>query len=202
MTTFNSSGRESLTCFIHKDPETSGWVSQASRDPPVDIPRRYANPTSRERHSPEPFGLDHTIVSSSGSDYQRRKIHHRPSQSLEFLGFTISASMHIQLPNNKMRKIRQDAQSLLAHNTVTIRDLPRFDSKASATSWAVQIAPLHFRTHSNSDNRVRCFKHWMGSSMPEQEYWRLMGKRGSSPSYQLSGASCCLSSPKVLHKGN
>ena len=78
-----------------------------------------------------------------------------PSQSLEFLGFTInSVPMQIQLPKENIRKIVQEARSLLACETVTVRDLARFIGKASASSRAIQIAPLHFRALQQMVNSV------------------------------------------------
>jgi hypothetical protein len=67
----------------------------------------------------------------------------KPVQQIEFLGFTIcSRTMQIYLPQEKVRKIRQDARGLLAQPIVNVRELARFLGKTSA---AARVAPLHYR---------------------------------------------------------
>ena len=48
-----------------------------------------------------------------------------PKQEMEFLGFLMnSVSLHLAFPTEKMRKIQQDAQSLIQQKLVSIRDWP------------------------------------------------------------------------------
>ena len=69
-----------------------------------------------------------------------------PQQSTEFLGFLIkSMTLQIQMPQEKLRKIQQDARGLLLHQSVTVRDLARFVGKTTASCKAIWQAPLHYR---------------------------------------------------------
>ena len=69
-----------------------------------------------------------------------------PQQSTEFLGFLIkSVTLQIQMPQEKLRKIQQDARGLLLHQSVTVRDLARFVGKTTASCKAIWQAPLHYR---------------------------------------------------------
>lgn len=49
---------------IHEDPETSGKVSQTSRDLTADLSGQYSNPLSGERYTLRPSGLDYTIFTN------------------------------------------------------------------------------------------------------------------------------------------
>jgi len=50
-----------------------------------------------------------------------------PKQETEFLGFQINPeSLQLVFPVEKMQKIQQDAQALLQHHSVSVRDLARF----------------------------------------------------------------------------
>ena len=69
-----------------------------------------------------------------------------PTQGLEFLGFEIhTQSMTMSLPQEKMRKIQQDARRLAAKTSVSIREIAQFVGKATATMRALPTAPLHYR---------------------------------------------------------
>ena len=75
-----------------------------------------------------------------------------PSHSLEFLVFSINTVlMQIHLPREKMRKLEQEARSLLTHKLVSVRELASFIGKASG---AIQIAPLHYRALQRMVNTV------------------------------------------------
>ena len=69
-----------------------------------------------------------------------------PQQELEFLGFLVnSVSLHLAFPTEKMRKIQQNARTLMYQQQVSIRDIARFVGKASASARAIWQAPLHYR---------------------------------------------------------
>ena len=69
-----------------------------------------------------------------------------PQQSTEFLGFLIkSVTLQTQMPQEKLRKIQQDARGLLQYQSVTVRDLARFMGKTTASCKAIWQAPLHYR---------------------------------------------------------
>ena len=78
-----------------------------------------------------------------------------PTQQLEFLGFQICAQMLIIWTLlEKLRKIHQDAPHLLHQTTVSVRELARFVGKTSATTRAIQAAPLHYRALQSLMNSV------------------------------------------------
>ena len=74
------------------------------------------------------------LFSSLGLIVNHKKSILLPTQILEFLGFNInSQSMQISLPQEKMRKIQQDSNRLLAQQSVSVRQIAQFVGKATAT---------------------------------------------------------------------
>jgi len=70
----------------------------------------------------------------------------QPTQRLEFLGFEIyTQPMTLSIPQEKMRKIQQDARRLLTKSQVSVRELAQFVGKATATILALPTATLHYR---------------------------------------------------------
>ena len=53
--------------------------------------------------------------------------------------------MQLSLPQEKMRKIQQDANRLLAQQSVSVRWIAQFVGKTTATFQALPTAPLHYR---------------------------------------------------------
>ena len=50
-----------------------------------------------------------------------------PAQEMEFLGFQVNlTSLHLVLPAKKLRKIQQNAWTLIHQQLVSVRDLVRF----------------------------------------------------------------------------
>ena len=69
-----------------------------------------------------------------------------PAQNLEFLGFSINSQlMQVSLNQEKMRKIQQDFNRLLAQQSVSVQQIAQFVGKATATLRALPTAPLHYR---------------------------------------------------------
>ena len=86
------------------------------------------------------------LFSSLGLIVNHKKSILLPTQILEFLGFKInSQSMQISLPQEKMRKIQQDSNRLLAQQSVSVRQIAQFVGKTAATLRALPTAPLHYR---------------------------------------------------------
>ena len=54
-------------------------------------------------------------------------------------------TLQIQMPQEKLRKIQQDARGLLQHQSVNVRDLARFVGKTTASCKVIRQAPLHYR---------------------------------------------------------
>ena len=53
--------------------------------------------------------------------------------------------MELSIPQEKIRKIQQDASCLLAQQSVSIQQIAQFVSKTTATLRALPTAPLHYR---------------------------------------------------------
>ena len=69
-----------------------------------------------------------------------------PTQRLEFLGFKIhTQSMTLSIPQEKIRKIQQDARRLMVKTSVSVSEVAQFVGKATATMRALPTAPLHYR---------------------------------------------------------
>ena len=83
-----------------------------------------------------------------------------PQQELEFLGFLVnSVFQHLAFPTEKMRKIQQNARTLLQQQQVSIRDITRFLGQASASVKAIWQAPLHYRALQFMMNSVAPLDH-------------------------------------------
>ena len=79
-------------------------------------------------------------------NYQKSQL--LSSQKIEFLGFLIdSNTMTLQLPGEKLQKIRKKCQELLAMTTVSVRELSKFLGLLTSSIQAIFPAPppLHYR---------------------------------------------------------
>jgi hypothetical protein len=54
-------------------------------------------------------------------------------------------ALTIQLPGEKLRKIRKNCQKLLALQEISIRELSKFLGLLTSSIQAIFPAPLHFR---------------------------------------------------------
>ena len=69
-----------------------------------------------------------------------------PCQSIEFLGFLInSTNLTLQLPGEKLRKIRKTCQDLLEKTEISVRELSKFLGLLTSSIQAIFLAPLHYR---------------------------------------------------------
>jgi hypothetical protein len=65
---------------------------------------------------------------------------------MEFLGFFIdSVTMLLQLPGEKLRKIRKQCRQLLNLEQISLRELSKFLGLLTSSIQAVFPAPLHYR---------------------------------------------------------
>ena len=74
-----------------------------------------------------------------------------PTHEIVFLGFHLSLT--ISLPQEKMKKIKQDAVHLLQKPQVSIQELAIFVGKTTAASQAIRVAPLLHRQLQAQINR-------------------------------------------------
>lgn len=76
----------------------------------------------------------------------QEKSHLKPTQRIQYLGFTISSqSMTISLPCDKVEQIKLDCQWALSQQAVSVRDLCRIIGRLTASIQAVLPAPLQYR---------------------------------------------------------
>ena len=69
-----------------------------------------------------------------------------PTQEIVFLGFHLSsAKITISLPQEKIKRIKQDAVHLLQKPLVSIQEMATFVGKTTAASQAIRVAPLFHR---------------------------------------------------------
>ena len=83
-----------------------------------------------------------------------------PTKELEFLGFQLcSMTMRLSVPTEKLRKIQQDAQSMLQQSSVSVREIAWFVEKATATLRVIPLAPLHYQALQVQMNSVLLLNH-------------------------------------------
>ncbi|XP_065895876.1 uncharacterized protein [Dysidea avara] len=144
------------TPSIHKDIETSGGDASTNGNSSDYI---YLDDILIMHHSREELTLLIPLVcqflQALGLIVNLEKSQLTPKQEIEFLGFLVnSASFHLAFPPEKMRKIQQDARTLIQCQSVSIRDLARFVGKVSASTKAIWQAPLHCRALQTMINSV------------------------------------------------
>ncbi|CAB4013557.1 Hypothetical predicted protein [Paramuricea clavata] len=75
-------------------------------------------------------------------NYQKSQL--LPCQEMEFLGFLIdSNAMILQLPGEKLRKIRRKCQKLLDQTTISVRELSKFLGLLTSSIQAIFPVPIH-----------------------------------------------------------
>ena len=86
-----------------------------------------------------------------------------PTQSIDFLGFTVdSVQQDLSLPTGKVKKIRAEARKLYNSTSTTARKLSQFLRKLNEETQAVPAAPLFYRNLQTALCR--------GLAMEEQDY--------------------------------
>ena len=100
---------------------------------------------SREKAEDQASGLTY-LLQCLGFTVNMTKSILIPTQSLEFLGFSVdSRTMELSLPAHKLKKIRAESQKLLGAEHITNRTLSRLIGKMSATNQVIPPAPLFYR---------------------------------------------------------
>ena len=92
------------------------------------------------------FNLIHNLFQILGLVINEIKSQTTPTQEIVFLGFHLSSvEMTISLPQEKMKRIKQDAVHLLQKPLVLIQEMATFVGKTTAASKAIRVAPLFHR---------------------------------------------------------
>jgi len=127
---------------IYKVNETSskaGWVL------PNNISGQSVDHASRQSPVTADYLTELSTTRMSGLLVNHKKSLLEPTQSLEFLGFEMhTKSMTLSIPQEKMRKIQQDARRVMGKTSVSVRELAQFVGKATATVRAILTAPLYY----------------------------------------------------------
>ena len=97
-----------------------------------------------------------------------------PCQSIEFLGFLInSTNLTLQLPGEKLRKIRKTCQDILEKTEISVRELSKFLGLLTSSIFqAIFPGPLHYRHLQRLKNTTMT---------SEQSYEAHINTRFSSP---------------------
>ena len=131
---------------VYQGVQAPGWNNTADGDSVSNLPGRYPYPPSGQGGSRVPSPSNLQSFQSTGFGDQYQETFTNSQQITEFLGFLInSVTLQIQMPQEKLRKIQQDARWLLQHRSVPVRDLARFVGKTTASYKAIWQAPLHYR---------------------------------------------------------
>jgi hypothetical protein len=99
----------------------------------------------------EELAQDHAIglvylLENLGFAVSKAKCQLEPTQTIDFLGFTVSSlSQELSLPNGTIKKIRAETRALLGNRQVSIRKLSQLLGKLQAATRAIALAPLFFR---------------------------------------------------------
>ena len=131
---------------IHEGDETSGGFSQEKGIKLI----IYLDDLLVIASSPEVLSTQISLIQelfqALGLIINESKSQLIPTQEIVFLGFQLSsAKMTISLPQEKMRKIKQEAVHLLQKPLVSIQELATFVGKTTAARQAISVAPLFHR---------------------------------------------------------
>ena len=90
--------------------------------------------------------LSHDLLHDLGFIINQEKSQSQASQKIEFLGFLINTEeMCFQLPQMRVKLIRDECRRLLLKSKVTVRELAHIVGMLAATRLAVLPAPLHYQ---------------------------------------------------------
>ena len=89
------------------------------------------------------INLIQELFQALGLVINKNKSHMVPTQEIVFLGFHLSSiAMTISLPQEKIKKIKQEAACLLKKPLVSIQHLATFVGMTTAARQAIPVAPL------------------------------------------------------------
>ena len=78
-----------------------------------------------------------------------------PTQTIEFLGFSVSSvKQELSLPAGKVKNIRSETQHLLENRESPTRKLPQLLGELQAATRAIPLAPLFYRKLQRALQRV------------------------------------------------
>ena len=120
------------------------------------------------------------LIENLGFTPNKEKLVLDPTQTIEFLGFTVdTVNMVLKLPGDKIKKIRAEARKMKGEESVSARALARLIGKMNATKQVIPPAPLFYRhlqrdlsgalnrTHQNYDAQLTLSR----DSLEELDWW-------------------------------
>ena len=109
---------------------------------------------SREQAQEHVIGLIY-LLENLGFVISKPKCVLEPTQSIEFLGFSVnSVQQELSLPAGKVKKIRAETRHLLENTHITARKLSQLLGRLQAVTRAVPLAPLFYRKLQQALQRV------------------------------------------------
>ena len=131
---------------LHKDLEASHCPAETTGNATDRLHRRHPNPGRVQGTGSGPCDKPGIPVGNLGFAVSKAKCQLEPTQTFEFLGFTVnSLSQELSLPNGKIKKIRAETRALLGNRQVSIRKLSQLLGKLQVATWVFPLAPLFFR---------------------------------------------------------
>lgn len=100
---------------------------------------------SKEKAQDQASGLIY-LLQCLGFTINTSKTILEPTQTIEFLGFTVnSVIMELSLPAEKLKRIRVESRKLLEAGQISAHALSRLIGKMNATNQVIPPAPLFYR---------------------------------------------------------
>ena len=131
---------------VYKTYETSRRGPKTKRDSFNYIFRRHINNGESYDLALQHAASTLNLLEGLGFIVNYQKSQLKPCQELEFLGFLINSNtLSLQLPGEKLRKIRKKCQQLLDQTTISVRELSKFLGLLTSSIQAIFPAPLHYR---------------------------------------------------------
>ena len=129
---------------LHEGYETCSGLSQRKGNKINNIPGR--SPDHSQQSLTTQINLIQELFQVLGLVINENKSHMVPTQEIVFLGFHLSSiAMTISLPQEKIKKIKQEAACLLKKPLVSIQHLATFVGMTTAAKQAIPVAPLFHR---------------------------------------------------------
>jgi hypothetical protein len=145
---------------IHKINETSSGCFKTAGHSSSDLLGRHTNHGGVAGLSITPCSINLEPLGGPRFYSQLQKVPVSSLSKIEFLGFLIdSTNLTLQLPGEKLRKIRKKCQNLLERIEISVRELSKFLGLLTSSIQAIFQAPLHYRHLQRLKNTTMTSEH-------------------------------------------